>query len=333
MEEESSIKSKSLALTRKIQRLHQALICNQLTVVSGKEELVKIHQTVEEIFDEIIDLDPLADEKKLSSLIPTYQKKFQGYLNEISEFINSNESENQNDIRVQEDVQETNGTFDAQSFNLMSSFSGNYLEFPRFWESFELHVDRTSLPDPVKFDYLIKKLDSTTTQKINTYRGSQYKQVKDYLFSYFFNEILIAKEMKRKLSKLGRFIKMFDVEALINVIDVLNTTLVVSERMRTSENLKQEILLEVTARFPPWFLSECRTASTLTIENVIDKLRNQCNYVETTADRVRRQNFPPKKEGPTISHVRRPPQSSRFLNCNNQPRDTMKELQVDRYQI
>ncbi|KAF7488285.1 hypothetical protein SSS_01969 [Sarcoptes scabiei] len=310
MEKESSIKSKSLALTRKIQRLHQALICNQLTVVSGKEELVKIHQTVEEIFDEIIDLDPLADEKKLSSLIPTYQKKFQGYLNEISEFINSNESENQNDIRVQEDVQETNGTFDAQSFNLMSSFSGNYLEFPRFWESFELHVDRTSLPDPVKFDYLIKKLDSTTTQKINTYRGSQYKQ----------------------LSKLGRFIKMFDVEALINVIDVLNTTLVVSERMRTSENLKQEILLEVTARFPPWFLSECRTASTLTIENVIDKLRNQCNYVETTADRVRRQNFPPKKEGPTISHVRRPPQSSRFLNCNNQPRDTMKELQVDRYQ-
>ncbi|KAF7487991.1 hypothetical protein SSS_05299 [Sarcoptes scabiei] len=156
MEEESSIKSKSLALTRKIQRLHQALICNQLTVVS----------------------------------------------------------------------------------------------------------------------------DSTTTQKINTYRGSQYKQ----------------------LSKLGRFIKMFDVEALINVIDVLNTTLVVSERMRTSENLKQEILLEVTARFPPWFLSECRTASTLTIENVIDKLRNQCNYVETTTDRVRRQNFPPKKEGPTISH-------------------------------
>ncbi|KAF7491673.1 hypothetical protein SSS_08250 [Sarcoptes scabiei] len=53
---------------------------------------------------------------------------------------------------------------------------------------------------------------------------------------------------------------------------------------------------------------------TVVSENVIDKLRNQCNYVETTADRVRRQNFPPKKKDRRF-HI-----------------DTMKELQVNRYQ-
>ncbi|KAF7496448.1 hypothetical protein SSS_00384 [Sarcoptes scabiei] len=68
--------------------------------------------------------------------------------------------------------------FCKESYDDLRAFSGNPIDFPRFWALFSKKVDNTDIDDDDKLEYLLRKMDSRTVDLLKTIQNEIMRKLR-----------------------------------------------------------------------------------------------------------------------------------------------------------
>ncbi|KAF7496363.1 hypothetical protein SSS_02724 [Sarcoptes scabiei] len=212
--------------------------------------------------------------------------------------------------------------FCKESYDDLRAFSGNPIDFPRFWALFSKKVDNTDIDDDDKLEYLLRKMDSRTVDLLKVFEGKDYTRAKNYLVDELFCGKTIQNEIMRKLRACKTVVNMNDSTNLIRISEVINSVLMVAESKDCPENFVKDVLKCLKLKLPEYFVIFCslnRHDST-ELETLQKEIRNRVleNYEPGT---VNGNEKPDKslilKNGDQDSRLRNSNLSSRDIRCYN----------------
>ncbi|UXI18763.1 hypothetical protein NH340_JMT04706 [Sarcoptes scabiei] len=174
---------------------------------------------------------------------------------------------------------------DYKKFVDMEPFTGEFLDFPRFWSSFSLFVDDKDIPDEKKLMHLLRKVDPETKFRLIDYDGSRYPQAKAMLQEHFFNDGCMQEEILKRLYNLGSPISLSNKFVLKKLVSLLHTTIVASPYMKDVDSFYFRIIKTVKVMLPNWLitisLNDRKGASF--IEELIKQLKVQIEQIDDQA--------------------------------------------------
>ncbi|KAF7495795.1 hypothetical protein SSS_05173 [Sarcoptes scabiei] len=190
--------------------------------------------------------------------------------------------------------------FCKESYDDLRAFSGNPIDFPRFWALFSKKVDNTDIDDDDKLEYLLRKMDSRTVDLLKT----------------------IQNEIMRKLRACKTVVNMSDSTNLIRISEVINSVLMVADSIDCPENFVNDVLKCLKPKLPEYFVILCsmnRQDST-ELETLQKEIRNRVLeiYEPGTVDgNENPDNSLILKNGDQDGRLRNPNLSSRDIRCYN----------------
>ncbi|KAF7493087.1 Pro-Pol polyprotein [Sarcoptes scabiei] len=190
--------------------------------------------------------------------------------------------------------------FCKESYDDLRAFSGNPIDFPRFWALFSKKVDNTDIDDDDKLEYLLRKMDSRTVDLLKT----------------------IQNEIMRKLRACKTVVNMSDSTNLIRISEIINSVLMVADSIDCPENFVNDVLKCLKPKLPEYFVILCsmnRQDST-ELETLQKEIRNRVLeiYEPGTVDgNENPDNSLILKNGDQDGRLRNPNLSSRDIRCYN----------------
>ncbi|KAF7494224.1 hypothetical protein SSS_07593 [Sarcoptes scabiei] len=212
--------------------------------------------------------------------------------------------------------------FCKESYDDLRAFSGNPIDFPRFWALFSKKVDNTDIDDDDKLEYLLRKMDSRTVDLLKVFEGKDYTRAKNYLVDELFCGKTIQNEIMRKLRACKTVVNMSDSTNLIRISEVINSVLMVADSIDCPENFVNDVLKCLKPKLPEYFVILCsmnRQDST-ELETLQKEIRNRVLeiYEPGTVDgNENPDNSLILKNGDQDGRLRNPNLSSRDIRCYN----------------
>ncbi|KAF7488734.1 hypothetical protein SSS_03736 [Sarcoptes scabiei] len=212
--------------------------------------------------------------------------------------------------------------FRQESYDNLRAFSGNPIDFPRFWAIFSKRVDKTDIDDDDKLKYLIKKMDSRTADLLKVFEGKDYTKAKNYLVGELFCRKAVQNEIMRKLRACSPVINMDDSTNLIRLCEVINSALTVADSIDIPEDFVKEVLKCLKPKLPEYFVISCsmNTHDSTELETLQKEIRKRVLEIHEagTVDRNENSDKPwILKNGNRDSRLRNSNFSKRNIRCYN----------------
>ncbi|KAH9391919.1 hypothetical protein TYRP_022419 [Tyrophagus putrescentiae] len=131
-------------------------------------------------------------------------------------------------------------------------FSGEYLDFPEFFELFLRSVDRTDLPTSYKLIYLKKHVDKETLKLIKTYTARDYNKAIQRIIEKFTGLTSVMQHIRECLYKLPRIKHPYDLESLTELTEQLRSIQTLFGLYKLDKGFEMEVFRHFYDRYPNW---------------------------------------------------------------------------------
>ena len=143
--------------------------------------------------------------------------------------------------------------FDRGLYWEIPSFTGDYLDFPEFFDLFQLVVHNTNLPGALKLNFLRLKLDPRTRRMIRCYRGCDYLRALQAIANEYSSLASVVAHVQRRALALPPVTQRDDLEGLIEVVEQLRAINSLFDHYDLSMGLEMEIFRIFLSKLPECF--------------------------------------------------------------------------------
>ncbi|KAH9393401.1 hypothetical protein TYRP_021914 [Tyrophagus putrescentiae] len=143
--------------------------------------------------------------------------------------------------------------FDRELYWEIPSFTGDYLDFPEFFDLFQLVVHNTNLPGALKLNFLRLKLDPRTRRMIRCYRGHDYLRALQAIADEYSSLASVVAHVQRRALALPPVTQRDDLEGLIEVVEQLRAINSLFDYYDLSMGLEMEIFRIFLSKLPECF--------------------------------------------------------------------------------
>ena len=143
--------------------------------------------------------------------------------------------------------------FDRKLYWEIPSFTGDYLDFPEFFDLFRLVVHNTDLPEALKLNFLRLKLDSRTRRMILSYRGHDYLRAFQAIADEYSSLASVVAHVRRRAHALPHVTQRDDLEGLVEVVEQLRAINSLFSHYDLSMGLEMEIFRIFLTKLPELF--------------------------------------------------------------------------------
>lgn len=159
--------------------------------------------------------------------------------------------------------------YNRHLFKDLPDFTGDYLDFPEFFELFLRSVDRTDLPTSYKLIYLKKRLDSNTLKLIKTYTARDYSKALERIVNKFTGLTSVMQHIRECLYKLPHIKHPYDLDSLTELTEHLRSIQTLFELYKLDRGFEMEVFCHFYDRFPDWMTDKYMRR----LDNRIPKLK------------------------------------------------------------
>lgn len=140
--------------------------------------------------------------------------------------------------------------FNRDEYKDVQPFSGDYLDFMRFFDLFLRIVDEADLDDARKFNYLLAKLDDRSKDMIKDYHCTMYEEVLQVLVAEYTNLPNILSHIQRRATEVPPAKGLFDVKGISAVVERLRSVKILFDYYGLDTGYEIEILKIFAGKLP-----------------------------------------------------------------------------------